>query len=160
ELFPAPAISRRRGGLPQRHQQIREVAEGARRAAAARHVAGRAEGEGSRLRRLRRGSAQISARLLRRPSQCRPRAETGEVLSFRYRRARRAPKMAAVKNCGGSMRDDDKSPISASDAKTLFADWRGAPALVLAVSGGPDSVALLWLAARWRRSLTRGPRLL
>jgi len=27
------------------------------------------------------------------------------------------------------------------------------------VSGGPDSVALMWLAARWRRSLSRGPRL-
>jgi tRNA(Ile)-lysidine synthase len=28
------------------------------------------------------------------------------------------------------------------------------------VSGGPDSVALMWLAARWRRSLTRGPKLI
>jgi tRNA(Ile)-lysidine synthase len=57
------------------------------------------------------------------------------------------------------MREDDNSPISASDAKRLFADWKAAPALVLAVSGGPDSIALMWLMARWRRALTRGPRL-
>ena len=57
------------------------------------------------------------------------------------------------------MHDDDKSPISASDAKELFAYWKDAPALLLAVSGGPDSVALMWLAARWRRALSRGPRL-
>src|SRR5215472_4111903 len=58
------------------------------------------------------------------------------------------------------MRDDEKSPISASDAKRLFADWKDAPALLLAVSGGPDSIALMWLAARWRRALSRGPRLI
>ena len=58
-----------------------------------------------------------------------------------------------------AMPDDDHSPISASDAKRLFADWKAAPAIVLAVSGGPDSIALMWLAARWRRSLARGPRL-
>src|SRR6266481_8238852 len=57
------------------------------------------------------------------------------------------------------MPDDDKSPLSASDAKRLFANWKAAPAIVLAVSGGPDSVALMWLAARWRRSLARGPKL-
>ena len=58
------------------------------------------------------------------------------------------------------MPDDDQSAISASDAKRLFADWKAAPAIVLAVSGGPDSVALMWLAARWRRALARGPRLI
>jgi tRNA(Ile)-lysidine synthase len=56
--------------------------------------------------------------------------------------------------------DDDNSPISAQHAKNLFADWKGAPAIILAVSGGPDSIALMWLAARWRRALARGPRLI
>jgi tRNA(Ile)-lysidine synthase len=57
------------------------------------------------------------------------------------------------------MRDDENTPISAHDAKQLFADFRAVPAIVLAVSGGPDSVALMWLMARWRRTLAHGPRL-
>src|SRR6202521_864211 len=57
------------------------------------------------------------------------------------------------------MPNDDNSPISAQEAKRLFAEWRGVPAIVLAVCGGPDSIALMWLAARWRRALARGPRL-
>ena len=56
--------------------------------------------------------------------------------------------------------DENHSPISASEAKRLFADWKAAPAIVLAVSGGADSTALMWLAARWRRALARGPRLI
>ncbi len=58
------------------------------------------------------------------------------------------------------MPDDDDTPISASEAQQLFAGFRSAPVLVLAVSGGPDSVALMWLAARWRKALARGPQLL
>jgi len=53
----------------------------------------------------------------------------------------------------------DAAPVSVADARALFADLKDVPAAVLAVSGGPDSLALMWLAARWRRALKRGPRL-
>ena len=52
------------------------------------------------------------------------------------------------------------APLSAKEAKSLFADLARAPALVLAVSGGPDSTALLMLAARWCAALKNGPKLL
>jgi tRNA(Ile)-lysidine synthase len=52
------------------------------------------------------------------------------------------------------------APVSAAEAKTLFADLRSASALLLAVSGGPDSTALMVLAARWRAALENGPALI
>src|SRR5262245_5894947 len=51
-------------------------------------------------------------------------------------------------------------PVSDAEADALFADLAAARALLLAVSGGPDSTALLALAARWRKRLKRGPDLI
>ncbi|HXD45851.1 MAG TPA: tRNA lysidine(34) synthetase TilS [Pseudolabrys sp.] len=50
-------------------------------------------------------------------------------------------------------------PVAADEAASLFDDLSSCPALVLAVSGGPDSTALLWLVARWRSGLKKGPAL-
>ena len=45
------------------------------------------------------------------------------------------------------------------DLATLFDGLDESPALLLAISGGPDSTALLHLAARWRAGMARGPEL-
>jgi len=55
---------------------------------------------------------------------------------------------------------DEAAPVSAAEAKRLFAPLARVCALVLAVSGGPDSTALLMLMARWRSALKRGPKLI
>jgi tRNA(Ile)-lysidine synthase len=57
-------------------------------------------------------------------------------------------------------RNGDAAPITAAEIKQLFADFKNTPAIVLAVSGGPDSVALMVLAARWRKAFKRGPKLI
>lgn len=41
-------------------------------------------------------------------------------------------------------------PLSAADLDALFAPFAGQTRVLLAVSGGPDSTALMLLAARWR----------
>jgi tRNA(Ile)-lysidine synthase len=55
---------------------------------------------------------------------------------------------------------DPAAVISPAEAMTLFAGLGAAPVLLLAVSGGPDSIALMWLAARWRAARELGPELI
>jgi tRNA(Ile)-lysidine synthase len=52
-----------------------------------------------------------------------------------------------------------EGPISEAEAAALFGAFAAAPVLVLAVSGGPDSTALLWLAARLRDGAGAPPKL-
>ena len=57
------------------------------------------------------------------------------------------------------MSEASAKPISLAEAKALFAGLEALPALVLAVSGGPDSTALMLLATRWRDALKAKPKL-
>ena len=50
--------------------------------------------------------------------------------------------------------------VGVVEARALFRGLERLPGLVLAVSGGPDSTALLLLAARWAKRLKRAPKLL
>ncbi|HEY6832861.1 MAG TPA: tRNA lysidine(34) synthetase TilS [Pseudolabrys sp.] len=52
------------------------------------------------------------------------------------------------------------SIVSAAELAFLFSDLETVPSLVLAVSGGPDSTALMLLAAHWRDTLARKPELI
>jgi tRNA(Ile)-lysidine synthase len=56
-------------------------------------------------------------------------------------------------------RDRTDDPVSPAEAKRLFGALDSLPTLILAVSGGPDSTALMWLAARWRDELEKPPKL-
>jgi tRNA(Ile)-lysidine synthase len=49
--------------------------------------------------------------------------------------------------------------IGDAEARALFRGLERLPGLILAVSGGPDSTALLLLAARWAKRLKRAPKL-
>jgi tRNA(Ile)-lysidine synthase len=58
------------------------------------------------------------------------------------------------------VRTAEASIVSLAEAESLFSDLEQFPALLLAVSGGPDSTALMVLAARWRKSLKKKPALI
>ena len=51
------------------------------------------------------------------------------------------------------------APVTLSEAETLLAPLSHFPRVALAVSGGPDSVALMQLAARWREAKGGNPEL-
>ena len=57
------------------------------------------------------------------------------------------------------MPDPRSLAIAPTEAKTLFADLQAFPVIALAVSGGPDSTALMLLAAHWRDALKTKPKL-
>jgi len=54
----------------------------------------------------------------------------------------------------------ENKPISGTEAAVLLDYLSDVPVVLIACSGGPDSTALLWLAARWRKSKKRGPKLI
>src|SRR5580704_18066499 len=56
-----------------------------------------------------------------------------------------------------SPRAPGKAGFSAGDIVALFSPWEAARGIVLGVSGGPDSVALMLLAADWARARARAP---
>jgi len=58
------------------------------------------------------------------------------------------------------MPTQESSPVSATETQSIFSGLDRLPALLLAVSGGPDSTALMVLAARWRKTLKTKPKLI
>lgn len=57
-------------------------------------------------------------------------------------------------------REQQSLPITDAEAAALFAGMERFGLIGLAVSGGPDSLALLHLMARWRAALSNPPRVL
>lgn len=54
----------------------------------------------------------------------------------------------------------ETNPVLGEEAKSFFSGLEQFSTLLLAVSGGPDSTALMLLAARWRKTLKIKPKLI
>ncbi len=54
----------------------------------------------------------------------------------------------------------ENTPVAESELPVLFDDFADSKTILLAVSGGPDSTALLVLASKWRAKRERGPALI
>jgi tRNA(Ile)-lysidine synthase len=78
------------------------------------------------------------------------RPATSYAIFARKRRAR-SPKTPS--------RAPDKAEFSTRDIVALFGPWEAAQGIVLGVSGGPDSVAMMLLAAEWARGRAAPPPL-
>jgi tRNA(Ile)-lysidine synthase len=71
--------------------------------------------------------------------------------NFAHKRRARAAEAPAFAPAGAR--------FSSTDIVALFGPWKAARKIVLGVSGGPDSVALMLLAAEWARGGTMRPPL-
>jgi tRNA(Ile)-lysidine synthase len=58
-----------------------------------------------------------------------------------------------------SAADERGEPIADRELQQLFQDFQNYDRILIAVSGGPDSTALLWLLSRWRSALKKSPQL-
>ena len=58
-----------------------------------------------------------------------------------------------------SAADPDAAPVADDELDALFAQFPSAGRVILAVSGGVDSTALMLLAQRWRQCKAQGPEL-
>ena len=78
-------------------------------------------------------------------------------LTMPYANLTRLTRTRRARSANAPSRAPGKAGFSASDIVALFSPWEAARGIVLGVSGGPDSVALMLLAAEWARARASPP---